>query len=223
MPSNIKRALFIICLYFIGYMFILPRVVTGIISVIGHEDFVLVMVYGIYLYSHVYLLNNELRTGYEKIKVRFFSFIKSLLKNYGILLLVSIVGGLLVSLIVGNAQSVNQVEVEKALLKFPVSTVFSALCFAPFVEEIVFRYSIRELLKNHLNPTAISIISGLCFGACHVFDSILMGNLLDIIYIVVYGALGFVICQFYQKENHLLAPVCLHFLNNFVSLLIQFL
>ncbi|MBE6155954.1 MAG: CPBP family intramembrane metalloprotease [Firmicutes bacterium] len=112
----------------------------------------------------------------------------------------------------GQSTSVNQQLAESLPLLYILP---SALIYAPFVEELVFRCALRKLIKNDYLFIAIS---GIIFGIIHTlyeetfFDLILLS--------LPYAVLGSFFAYLYVKTNNITTSMIGHFLHNaFASLM----
>ena len=115
--------------------------------------------------------------------------------------------------IAGNEQSI-----QNTLTKLPLYTFIQAAIFAPFVEEMVFRQSIKNIITN---KTTFIIASGLIFGGLHVIGNI--HTLYDILYIIPYATPGIVFAYILAKTDNIFVPITIHFIHNFLLITLQLL
>lgn len=117
-----------------------------------------------------------------------------------ILILVNVI---LYKLLTGiNAKMENQETIMEAYKNSKVLMLISIILFAPFVEEMVFRYSLSTFIKN---DAAFVVISSLVFGLMHGFG----------IASIIYIALGIILSLIYLKTNkNVIASTIAHILNN---------
>lgn len=136
-------------------------------------------------------------------------------KYYFLALVIMMISNILINIIspgiAGNEQSVRNI-----FAKAPIYMFFSAVIFAPFCEEMVFRLSIKKIINNN---KIFIITSGLLFGLLHVIGNI--NNLTDILYIIPYSVPGFVFAYMYSKTNNIYVPMGFHFFHNLILMLIQ--
>lgn len=106
---------------------------------------------------------------------------------------------------IANNESINRQIVDKyALYAFPTMVIT-----APIIEEIIFRLSVRKAINNkYLFP----ILSAILFGLVHVIGT----SGLELLYIIPYGALGFMFAYIYQKHDTIIAPISAHIIHNLV-------
>ena len=110
----------------------------------------------------------------------------------------------------------NEQAVRSILGKAPIYMVFSACIFAPFCEEMIFRQSIRNIIRN---KTAFVITSGLIFGGLHVIGD--FSNIYDLLYIIPYSIPGFMFAYILVKSDNIFYPMCFHFFHNSFLIILQ--
>lgn len=127
------------------------------------------------------------------------------------------------SFLAQSSSSENQMQIANELSSHQLMTIFTALIYAPIVEEIVFRGVLFRNLRAKLSFGYAALISAFAFGLMHVFSALISGNISDIWYLLVYGGLGFIFCYLYEKEKTIYAPMLLHLLNNGIAILFMLL
>lgn len=110
----------------------------------------------------------------------------------------------------------NQENIDMIFNKAPLYIIISAVLFAPFIEETIFRLSLRNIFNN---DKLFIIISGLVFGALHVIGS--FTSFADLIYIFVYSISGFVFAYTLVKSKNIFVPMSLHLFHNGFSMLLS--
>lgn len=114
--------------------------------------------------------------------------------------------------------SLNQAAIEMMAWSNPVLIFFTVVIFAPLVEEWVFRYA---LISHQEEFKWISLVaSSFLFGFIHIMSSLLNGVYYELLFILVYGGLGFVLGLSYLKSKTIFMPILVHMLYNFVSYLV---
>lgn len=160
---------------------------------------------------------------FEKEILKAFDLFKKHLNSYIIFIrnkvligyLIEIIASLIAFLIIGMYTSANQ----DALSQMPfIYVCITAILFAPFVEEILFRGCLRRFIKNDI---AFIIISGIIFGLLHTISE---ANLLRIIVIgLPYISLGCVLAYSYVKSNNIFTNIGMHMTINTISCILMFL
>lgn len=111
--------------------------------------------------------------------------------------------------------SSNQEEIIKTFDKAPIYTLILATIFAPILEELVFRLSIRKMFKNN---TIFIIVSGLLFGLMHVIEA---NSIQELLFIIPYSIPGCIFAYTLIKSDNILVPIGLHFIHNSFMMIIQ--
>ena len=217
-----KSIIFLVLNYFLGYMYVYPYILSKLYYTfeLSNEmyDLISLFVYLFMITISIYFAFPVLKESYHntpKLK----KLIKSVLLTFVALYFISALSSVLVFILTGLQDSANQNQVVDAFKQNPSLIIFTTIIYAPIVEEIVFRGAIFRGLRSKTNFIISAIISGLLFGFIHVFDSLIQGNILDLLYIIVYGSLGFVFCYAYEKNNSIFASIALHFINNFLGII----
>lgn len=120
--------------------------------------------------------------------------------------------------ILKNDLSNNEELLRQLFSLSPIYVYITSIIFAPFVEEIVFRQGIRNIIKNKY---LFILISGLLFGGLHVVTS--MSSTMDLLYLIPYCSLGFVFAYMLYKTNNIFTSMGFHFLHNGLLISIQFI
>jgi membrane protease YdiL (CAAX protease family) len=147
-------------------------------------------------------------------------------KNFGLSIkyfIIIIVGffltRILSTLILGDVNTTpkNDSAIYETFKLFPVYIIFVTNIYSPYVEEIIFRKSLSDLIKNKF---LFIIISGITFGILHVsfdvtgdwlnFGSIFATSILVLPYVFFAGALAYV----YRRENNILIPITIRIIYN---------
>ena len=115
--------------------------------------------------------------------------------------------------------SVNQSTIEEYVKSFPWIMVFTTSVLAPLYEETLFRLGFRKVINNRF---WFVIISGFIFGIMHVFPlaegiDVMLGILQSISYVTM----GIFLAYSYQRTNNIFTSIGIHFLNNFLSVLVM--
>ena len=123
--------------------------------------------------------------------------------------LIMVVSNIIIGLFITKAKANNEAGVQELITG---STYISIIIFgiiAPFVEEVVFRKSFRDVLTN---DKLFIITAGLIFGGLHVIPS--MTSLWDLFYLIPYCSLGIAFSMIYQKTDNIFYSMFVHMLHN---------
>lgn len=219
-----KTLLFLYCGI---YLFLFPLIETGLVKLFDTNLIVSVLnvvEWGFYLAFPVVMIS----VVWAWFRREFYLFIQNpfknlvhILKNYGLMMVSSITMNLILVLVFGLEQSGNQSSIIQLYAQQPLKVMFAALVFAPVVEELVFRGSLYAPIRKNQHLFGI-LLSSFAFGFLHVYQSLFTGNFMDLLFIFSYGLLGSFMCRVYDKTNSFFSCVLLHFLNNFISIILTF-
>lgn len=84
----------------------------------------------------------------------------------------------------------------------------------PYIEEIVFRLSIKKSIKNN---TIFSILSPTIFSLLHIISST---KLIELLYFIPYFILGLTFSITYTKTNNIFCSTISHIINNTITILV---
>ena len=163
-----------------------------------------------------YLINkNKLKQNIKDFKKNYNDYLSKYLKLYIIALIIMMISNIIINnltnQIAGNEESIRQ-----TLNKAPIYMFTSAVFFAPFMEEMVFRNSLKNIITN---KKTFIITSGLIFGGLHVIGNI--NTIYDILYIIPYATPGIAFAYMLTKTDNILVPMGIHFLHNGLLMTIQ--
>ena len=117
------------------------------------------------------------------------------------------------SQVAGNEQEVRQ------LLDFhPIYTFILSVFLAPYLEELIFRKSIRNIIKW---DWLFIIVSGFIFGSVHLLGNV--STWTDLLYVVPYGLPGCIFAYTLVKSNNIMVPISLHTIHNGILISMQIL
>ena len=143
---------------------------------------------------------------------------KKYISNYIIIYLLGIilmsVTNIILSKITNQDLSSNEIIVRDYIQKFPLYMIFSSVIYAPFVEEIIFRKSIKNIIKNKY---IFIILSGLIFGLLHISKL----NINEILYSIPYIIMGIDFAYIYYKTDNIFTTMTFHLCHNLVLLIFQ--
>lgn len=162
----------------------------------------------------------------NKFKAVFGEFSKFIVKIIGYFALLMIITNLLGTLDLvlfpqyANEAGNNQALIEKALTTPTLSMLFSICISAPFIEEFVFRYGFIKKLLYGMNKYVAAIVAALIFSFAHIGFSQATDLSLFIHLMLGYIGQALVFGIIYVREDNILYPVVIHFLNNTQAVII---
>lgn len=168
------------------------------------------------------LYNKEFKKDYKIFKLNFKDNVIKIISYFALFMALKI-GTALISSILSFAlnftlgESENQEAVMKLVSAEPLLMIINTCILAPFVEEGIFRLSIRKVFSNKY---LFILVSGLFFGMMHIFPTDLPTSL-ALIYSITYVAMGFYLAYIYTETENIWFVIFIHALNNLFSMIIS--
>lgn len=224
-PISNTRAILIVLNYFVGYLFLYPLLVSFLINMIDPTSqsvstYIEWIIYLFMIIMTCYLGWPILKESYRN-RPKLNRMLVAVLIAFFQLYFISAFGSIIASILSNSDNSANQIEILLAFKENPVMTMFLVTIYAPLVEEIVFRGALFRHLRSKFNFFICALISGFSFGIIHVMSSILEGNYADCWFLIVYMGLGILFSKVYEDNRSIYATMLLHFINNFISILVS--
>ena len=161
------------------------------------------------------IYKNELKNDYKKFNIKIF------IKYIPIYIIGIIFMGLssyIILNIINIKISTNEANVREYIKLFPLYMSFSTVIYAPFVEEITFRKTFKNIISDNV---LFILISGIMFGLIHISIS---GNTTnDLLMAIPYIIMGIDFSYIYYKSNNIFTTITLHSVHNLILLIIQFI
>ena len=174
------------------------------------------ILFEIMIISIITLINNKkLKEDFKKFKKNWKKYFETYLPYYILSLVIMIISNIIINKLTGSIAG-NEQSIQESLIKYPLYIFIQAAFIAPFIEEMVFRQSIRNIITDN---TTFIIISGLIFGGLHVIGNI--HSIFDILYIIPYGTPGIVFAYILTKSDNIFVPISIHFIHNFLLVTLQ--
>ena len=173
----------------------------------------------------VYLLYRKtINKNFKDFFSNFKDNIETSLKYYFIGLAIMVISNLIITIFFSGASANNEEAVRTLIGKYPLYMVFSVSIYAPFIEEIIFRKSIKDMITSYKNNSLTKYLyiltSGLIFASLHVVG--MADKAIDYIYIIPYLSLGIAFAALYHKTDNIFSTICIHSLHNTVAVLLLF-
>lgn len=165
----------------------------------------------------VFINRDKLKKNFKDIFKNYNDYYTKYLKLYILTLVVMILSNLLINSLTQSIAG-NEEAIRNTFNKAPVYMFFSAVVFAPFAEEMVFRRSLRNIITD---GKSFVIASGLIFGGLHVIGNV--SSLFDILYIIPYSIPGFAFAYMLLKTDNIFVSMGIHFLHNGLLMTLQVL
>lgn len=205
--------IFLLFLFFSSIFFIVLNIDTKNISDMKYIIYLSIsnlILLGIYIYIYHKDLSKDFKEYFEDFNHNFDISLKYWLTGFGIMAISNIIISFVLKMtIAGNEENVrNFIDVS------PLLMLFNASIYAPIVEELTFRKSIREVISN---KWFYALVSGLLFAFMHIMGYIT--SPIDIIYLIPYGALGISFALLYYKTNNIFSTITMHAMHNTIAIL----
>ena len=221
--ENLKQPILGLCVvasYFIySYFQTLPLSLVGInyynLSMFNKIIYLMITEL-IYLLILFYIFRKEYIKDFKKYVKNFKDYMPKYMEYWALAFSLMLISNFIIITLFPNSIATNQVAINNILVEAPFYMIVSAVLFAPFLEETIFRFSFRKIFKNDL---IFIILSGLVFGGLHVIGS--FNNLIDLIYIIPYSIPGVIFAYTLVKSKNIFVPMSLHFFHNGIMIFIQ--
>ncbi len=201
----------------IASMFFLPTIFALVFKLIGLKSEILIntLTLTIYIILLILVYLPELKEEFKTFKKEIHNSLDNGFKYWLLGLFIMTVSNVIINFIVFKGKIAANEEINRqAILNNPIwYTILSVGVFAPVMEEIIFRKSTDKIFKNSLY---YYIINALLFGFAHTMAD--LSNLLNLLYIIPYGALGFVFAVMDKKTNTTFTSIMMHSLHNLITL-----
>ena len=117
-------------------------------------------------------------------------------------------------IIIPNSISNNEQGNRELLLNNKVLYGLLLSLIIPYIEEIVFRLSLKKSIKNN---TTFILVSSTIFSLLHIISTT---KLIELLYFIPYFILGLTFSTIYTKTNNIYCSTISHILNNTITVLI---
>ena len=132
------------------------------------------------------------------------------------------VSNVIISIFTHSDVSNNEEAVRSMIDSLPLYMVFSVSLYAPFVEELIFRHSIKDMVMCHGDNKLIRslyiFISGFIFALMHILGQ--TTSYLDYIYLIPYMSLGIAFSALYSKTDNIFSSISMHALHNTITVVL---
>ena len=217
--KNLIKFLGIFFLYFISdLVYLIPLIIMGIDlnSLSQTTQITLMVVADLFVSIMLFIIYRKyLIQKFKDFKNNFNNYLEIGLKGWLIGLGIMWLGNFLLAEFSPVKEAINENQVQILIKTSPILAMMLTTIFAPINEEIIFRKSIQDILKN---KWIYIIVSGLIFGYLHVSGS---ESLYDFLYIIPYGALGSAFAYVLAKTDNVYTTILTHMIHNGILTLIS--
>lgn len=139
--------------------------------------------------------HNRLKKDLKEFKKEY---IKIALRNWLIGFCFMYVFNIVINIIVGDIAA-NETANRNILKEYPISNIISMVFLGPLIEEITFRASFKKCFTKWYT---FALFTGILFGLAHTLSTVIDGNIIELLFVLPYGALGFYLAKaFYDTDN----------------------
>ena len=166
----------------------------------------------IYLLIIIFLYRKELK---EELKDFKFEYIyKNIIFYFIGIVLMALINTLLTKL-TNQHLSGNEIQIREYINKYPIYMIFSTVIFAPIIEELMFRKSLKNIFKFKY---LFIILSGLIFGIAHITN---FKDVNELLFSIPYIIMGIDFAYIYYRTNNIFTTITFHLCHNLILLIIQ--
>lgn len=165
-------------------------------------------------FNYVVLTTIFIIKDHKYLKEKWFDFIKNFKKyaeisfrNWFTGFIIMVISNIIISSFVTNIGQ-NEAGVQTLISKLPILAFIATTICAPFIEEMVFRKYLQPCFDN---KWLYMVVSGLIFGFIHTS---LSTNILELLLIIPYGALGFMFAKTVSETNNIYTSIMTHMFHN---------
>lgn len=170
----------------------------------------LVILFSKYIILVILFLAKDFKYLKEKwidFKNNFKKYTKIAFKNWFAGFIIMVISNIIISYFIRGVGQ-NESAVQELIEKLPIVAFILTTVFAPFIEEMVFRKSLKDCLDNKL---LYMILSGLIFGFIHTQIDV---NILELLLIIPYGAIGFMFAKTINETDNIYTTIMMHMFHN---------
>ena len=163
----------------------------------------------------IILYFKELKTEFKTFKKNIKLNMDTAFKYWFVGLMIMCISNIIIGFIANLNTSSNEEAVQTLVSSTPYLMLFTAGILAPIAEELTFRKGVSKLFKN---KWVYAFSSGLIFGLLHVIGS---SNILEYLYIIPYGSLGFFFALTYYDTKSIYPSIIMHAIHNSALILLS--
>lgn len=211
------KQFFLIILYFLLTLIFVGMFYRGIKNdnlVISNLAYVLAELGMLIVF--IFIFRKTLIPDYYDFKKDYKKYIESNFKYYLMGLAIMVISTQIITPFIGEAD--NQVIIENMANAYPFYIIITTIFIAPILEELLTRTAFKDVFKH---PIFYYLLSALVFGSLHLnYDNL---NVLEALYIIPYGSLGFVFAKMYNDSNNIWTNIFFHSFHNLITVAMMFI
>jgi len=212
----------LLAFYFFGFIVVFPLLFSSILLKLNLVNDLLFMLF-VYLSSVLIVIALAKPLFKSEQNVSWSKMLQYIVINIFLLFIINAIIGRLIEVLFSLSTSENQQaiynmlslsnygeNVEFIIPYIPYIAFITLVILAPILEEVIFRGVVFRWMRQSYSFIISSLVSGMLFGFIHVMDSLLTGNYLDLVYILLYGIMGVVFSKMYEETGSIYGPIILH-------------
>jgi len=204
----------VLLFYFIANIFQLP-----IFALFGNDSMTFRVIFSLIfqllmILAIIYVYRIELKEQFLRFKQYMKFYMKNYIKYLGLSFILVLITNLIIMGIRGSGVAGNQEAIINMAEAVPIFTFIVVVFYAPILEELVFRLSIKKICGKH--TFLFIFLSGLIFGLLHVIGQ--TDAWYDYLFIITYSIPGWIFAYTLYKSENIFVPITLHFINNVISI-----
>lgn len=181
----------------------------------NHKVIVTIIINVIYMLLLIFIYRKELLEELKDFKRNYKKYLSNNILIYLLGIAIMFIINLILNRITNKTLSGNEEIVRLLIKEFPIYMFFSTVIYAPLVEELIFRKTVRKIFKN---KNLFIIACGLVFGALHISN---YSDINEILYSIPYIIMGMDFAYIYYKTDNIFTTITFHLCHNLILLIIQ--
>lgn len=169
----------------------------------------------IYMLILLFIYRKELSEELKDFKENYKKYLSKNIIIYLLGIFLMFISSLVINKITNQSLPDNEEKVRLLIKEFPLYMIFSTVIYAPLVEELIFRKSLRNILKYKY---LFIIVCGLLFGILHISN---FKDINEVLYSIPYIIMGIDFAYIYYKTNNIFTTIAFHLCHNLILLIIQ--
>ena len=168
------------------------------------------------MFIYFFIYRKDLKEDFKKLKKNTFEKLDIGFKYWILGIIIMLISNYIILFLFKSGGANNEIGVQKMVKAFPFLMLIDAGLISPFNEEIAFRKTFKDIIKN---KWVFAFISFLLFGGAHVILGATVWT--DYLYIVPYGALGACFALSYYETDSIFIPMFSHMMHNTILMIIS--
>lgn len=164
------------------------------------------------------IYHKQIINDFKDLKKNHKKYFSKCFKYWLIGLMIMYASNFIIMFVFDGGLSENEETIRNIFKLSPIYIYVSAVIFAPIIEELIFRNSIRHIVPNKY---LFIFLSGFLFGFAHLGYTIT--SFIDVLTIIPYGALGWMFAIMLEKTNNIFVSMGFHLMHNGILINLQFL